>query len=346
MVGMLEYSCRVGGSARPAYLLGCLLYDNQPERAIQAWENARAVDDRWAMIHRNLALGYAQHQKDVPKAIASLEKAVQLDPGEPRFLYELDRLYEAGGSPVAVRLAALRWHREVAAKRDDALTRELELLIAAGLSAPPLLDEAMETLTRRHFRNWEGSGHIHNVYVDACLTRGRVRLASQQPQEALRDFAAALEYPENLEVGRGRRAARAAEIRYLTGLARQRLGHDSQANAAFEEAASTGDGGTADERFHRALALRKLGQAEEAKPVFERLVKSGEEQLTSGLAADYFAKFGEKQNERVRQANAHYTAGLGWLGRGDPARAEAEFRQALDLHPAHLGAATQLQPQR
>ena len=70
-------------------------------------------------------------------------------------------------------------------------------------------------------------------------------------------------------------------------------------------------------------------------------MKAGEEQLTKGEAADYFAKFGEKQSERVRQANAHYLSGLGQLGLGEKVKAEAEFKQALELHPAHLGALAQ-----
>ena len=65
---------------------------------------------------------------------------------------------------------------------------------------------------------------------------------------------------------------------------------------------------------------------------------AGTEQLTKAEAADYFAKFGEKQSERVRKANAHYLIGLGQLGLGQKAEARAEFKQALELHPAHLGA--------
>ena len=44
----------------------------------------------------------------------------------------------------------------------------------------------------------------------------------------------------------------------------------------------------------------------------------------------------------MRQANAHYLIGLGQLGLGDKVKAEAEFKQALELNPSHLGAVTQL----
>ena len=65
----------------------------------------------------------------------------------------------------------------------------------------------------------------------------------------------------------------------------------------------------------------------------------GDDELTrQSEAVDYFAKFGEKQSQRVREANAHYLIGLGQLGLGDKPKAAVEFKQALELHPAHLGA--------
>jgi len=319
--------------ANAAYLLGCLLYDNQPENALKAWEESRRRNEEFALVHRNLALAYAQHEKNIPKAIASLEKAVELDPKEPRFFYELDVQYEAGGAAVAKRLEMLTKHHDTVARRDDALTREISLLTVAGHA-----DRALALLRTRHFRNWEGSSQIHNVYVDARLAHGQHLLAEKKSREALREFEAALEYPENLEVGRARRAPRTAQIQYLVGTAQEALGDTAQAKAAFEKAAAGRDRGASESQYFHALALQKIGRAADAKPMFERLVKAGGEQLAQGETADYFAKFGEKQSERVRKANAHYLIGLGQHGLGDNAKAEAEFRQVLELHPSHLGA--------
>lgn len=321
-------------------LLGCLLYDNQPENAVRAWEESRRRNSQFAFTHRNLGLAYAQYEHDIPKAIASLEQAVELDPNEPRFFHELDREYEANGTPVARRLDLLLRHAEVVARRDDALTREIELLIVAGLSDPPKLDRAVELLTTHHFRNWEGSGQIHNVYVDALLARGQTRLKAGEAGNALKDFQAALEFPENLEVGRARRSPRNAQIQYLIGVAQTALGDSASATAAFEKAAA-GRGGGSESDYFRGLAMRKLGRQADAKPLFERLIKAGEGQLARGEPADYFAKFGEKQSDRVRQANGHYLIGLGRLGLGAVDLAKAEFKQALERHPAHLGAAGQ-----
>jgi tetratricopeptide (TPR) repeat protein len=180
------------------------------------------------------------------------------------------------------------------------------------------------------------------VYVDACLARGRELLAANQPREALREIEAALEYPANLEVGRARRSPRTAQIQYLIGTAHEALGQPARARAAFEEAAGSRGGGGSEADYYRALALGKIGRANDATPIFEGLVKAGGEQASKAETADYFAKFGERQNERVRQANAHYLVGLGQLGLGNRAGAEAEFRQAQELNPSHLGAVLQL----
>lgn len=319
------------------YLLGCLLYDNQPDEAVRAWEEARRRDGTMPLVHRNLGLAYLHHRKDIPAAVESLEKAIELNPGEPRLFYELDVLYEAGGVPVAKRLEVLTRHHETVAERDDALTREIRLLTVAGQAG-----RALELLKNRRFRNWEGSSQIHGVYVDACLAHGRELLASGRAADALRAFEAARDYPENLEVGRARRAARVAKIEYLVGMAHARAGESARAREAFERASARKEGGPSETQYYYTLALRKLGREEEAKTVFEGLVRAGERQRAEGEASDYFAKFGERESERVRKAEGHYLSGLGRLGLGEADLATKEFKTALELHPAHLGAVTQI----
>ena len=61
---------------------------------------------------------------------------------------------------------------------------------------------AIELLTKRHFHTWEGSGEVHDVYIDAYLLRGMKSFADKEYDKALEDYLAAGEYPENLEVGR------------------------------------------------------------------------------------------------------------------------------------------------
>ena len=51
---------------------------------------------------------------------------------------------------------------------------------------------------------------------------------------------------------------------------------------------------------------------------------------------------GRPQSARARQAMAHYTTGLGYLGLNEVAKAKAELKQSLELSPDLLGARTAL----
>jgi len=290
-------------------------------------------------VHRNLGNGYARAAKDPARAIASFEKALALAPGNARWYYELDRIYEAAGVAVEKRLALLRAHADTVAERDDALTRMLVLLIRSGEE-----DEALAVLRTRRFHNWEGSREIHDVYVDACLARGHRLFRAKEHARAREAYEAALEYPENMEVGRPYRDRRAAEAHYFIGLAHEALGDGAAAKASFEKATARILEGASEARYRQACALRKLGRDDEAARIFDGLVAHGAREVAGAASVDYFAKFGERQSERTRAAQAHYLLGLGYRGQGKDAEAQAEFRAALELAPDHLGARAQLAP--
>jgi tetratricopeptide (TPR) repeat protein len=322
--------------ARAPYYLGNLLFDNQPLKAIAAWEKAVQLDANFAPAHRNLGLARAQTQKNLPSATDNLEKAVALDPTNARLYYELDVLYEAGGTSLAKRLQNLTRRPEIVAQREDATTRLLALLTADGQC-----DEALRILRTRHFHNWEGSGELHDFYVNACSQRSRIRQRAQQFEGALKDAEAAFEYPVNQEVGKPRQERRLAQIEYLIGLAQEGLGTKDQAEAAFKKAAQAGENSPSEEQFYKALALQKTGQNDSATKIFEGLVKHGLAELERTTeTVDYFAKFGEKRAERLRLAQARYLAGLGYLGQGKTTEANTQFNQALEQDPCLLGALT------
>ncbi|HNQ87308.1 MAG TPA: DUF5107 domain-containing protein [Verrucomicrobiota bacterium] len=323
--------------ARGWYYLGNLLYDRQPERAIEAWERARTLQPSFALVHRNLGLAYAQTRRDPAAAVESLEQAVALNPAEPRFHYELDLQYEAAGAALAKRLAVLTQHHDVVAQRDDALTREIRLLIAAGET-----DRALSLLQTHRFHNWEGSSEIHDVYVDARLRRGRDLARAGQLRQALDEYTAALEYPDNLEVGRPHRDRRAPLVHCFQARAHAALGETEQAQTLLEQAVARLDRSASETAYWQARALQQLGRNDEAQQLFSQLAAQGEARQTAGETADYFAKFGERQSERVRQAQGHFLAGLGYAGQGRDADARAAFTRAVELHPAHLGALTHL----
>lgn len=329
---------REPNDARAPYYLGNLLYDHQPEPAIATWETARARDPRLALTHRNLGLAYAAVRSDLPSAIASLEQAVALDPTDARLFYELDMVSEAAGIDPAVRLARLERHRQIVNSRDDATTRMIILLTQQGGN-----DRALELLRTRQFHNWEGGGEIREAYVDALLTRGVRALHHGKPDSALRDFKAALDFPKNLAVGRPRRDGRLVQIQCLIGDAFTALDQPTEARSAYTTAADDAAARAGDAGYYRARALLQLNRRNDADPLFESLVTSGRQLLTASPAADYFAKFGERESARARESRSHYWVALGEAGLGRTASAIASLQRALQSNPAHLWARTYLE---
>ena len=336
---------------RAPYYLGNLLYDRQPQAAIKAWERARSLDGRFAMVHRNLADGYAWTEQDYGKAIGSLETAVSLQP-LPKFLDELDGLYEKAGVSPQKRLAMLEKHQEAVLERDDALTREIRLYVELGN-----YDKALEMLlSGHHYTVWEGGRRYSALasYKDARVLKGHNYMKAGQYREALKQYEAALEYPENFSIGRPTDGGKAPVIYYFMATAYEALGDTNRARTFLEKSAAppskvyepSHEAVTYEPEilFYRASAAQKLGRTAQAARIFDSLIKSGQEAVQSSgdERPDYFAKFGERESKEVREAQGHYMLGLGYLGSGKQQEAKAELEQAVKLNVNLLEARSHL----
>ena len=151
----------------------------------------------------------------------------------------------------------------------------------------------------------------------------------------------ALEYPENLEVGRRGYDWRSSRIQYFIGTAYEKLGDAEKAEKSFEKAVSF-DVGESPILYYQGLAYQKMGQQAKAAEIFDILIDTGKEMLEEGISTDFFAKFGEREDQAARMASAHYLAGLGYLGKGIKTEAKTKFEKALELNANHLWAAAQL----
>ncbi len=321
----------------PRYYLGNLLFDHQPRRALALWEQAAELGGDFPTLHRNIALGYSRVKNDPARAIASLERAHELEPDDAQILLELDQLYEADGRQPASRLALLEDCQPTADEHDGILAREIVLYVRQGK-----FDRAIELLTGHTFTVWEGSGNIHDVWMDALIARGRARLEAGNHDGALQDFRLALTWPVNLAVGRPRDGGREPEVRYYLGKAYAAMGQKAEARKQYKLAMQKIHPPVSQLAFTQALAQLELGQRDKADGTFKALESSGREYIAHGGAVDYFAKFGERQSENQRMAEAHYILGLGLLGQGKQGAAKAEFGKALELNINHLGAADKL----
>jgi tetratricopeptide (TPR) repeat protein len=326
------------------YYLGNLLFDWQPDEAVKLWEKSVSLGAMFPIVYRNLAIAYSHQEKNIEldKAIASLEKAVSLDSKYAIHFFELDQLYEAAGIAPEKRLAILEKNHKTVTERDDSLSREISLKVNMGK-----YDEAVELMRGRKFNIWEGGSrfNVNDCWTDAYLLSGHKHFAAGRYKEALADYQASVEFPENLRASRGRGSGRNAEVSYWIATAYETLGDRENAEKFWTESSSAGRsrGGRSTQRYYQALSLRKLGKNEDVEEIFGDLVKSGNEALQrSSSQIDFFAKFGEQQSQRSRLADAHYMAGLGHLGLNEKDKARQEFNQALEAGPDHLGAKTML----
>jgi len=313
--------------ARAPYYLGNLLFDLQPVKAIAAWEKSSSIDPSFATVHRNLGLAYARVKNDLPTAVASLQKAVAADPRDPRLYYELDILYEAVGVDPQKRLALLEENHGIVSGHDDALSREIRLLMQTGR-----FDRALELLRVHHFHVWEGGGEIYGLWVEANLLRGRELLDAKNGRDALKYFEAAMTYPSNLEVAPPSRGTSSAKALYLIALANDFMGKKSEA-AAYSEKAAALEPGWSEQSYFKGLALARLGREAEAIKTFQGLVNLARERLAASPSMDFFEKFGEKQSAAAHEAQYRFLAGLGLKGLNRNPEAAAEFRKALALNP-------------
>jgi tetratricopeptide (TPR) repeat protein len=344
--------------ARAAYYLGNVLYDWQPEEATRMWEASAALDASFAITHRNLAIAY-MHQAsgaDILKAIAELEKAVSLEHKYALHFTELDELYEQAGTPLEKRLALFQQNAAVVARRDDALNRAVALQVASGQ-----VDEAIRTMTTHTFAVAEGANlNVVDHWTEAHILRAQEEIQRKRYQEALADLQAAATIPANLPMGFGFGGANArdAELAYWTGVAYEASGDTERAAASWKRAVAPPEpgaqrranqmgrvpaGGSA-QGYYQGLAFQKLGQTEKAQALFQSLVESGQNELKqpAPAAGGRGDRGGRGIPPRTRTANAHYLAGLGYLGLKDQAQAKAELSQAVQINPDLVGARTAL----
>jgi tetratricopeptide (TPR) repeat protein len=340
--------------ARAPYYLGNLIYDGQPAEATSLWEKSAAIDPKFTMVWRNLSIAYSHEPGDnsTNKAISALEKAVALNDPYPTHFSELDKLYQTAGTSVEKRLAVLEQNQKVVVKKDESLGALINLKTMVGKP-----EEAITLLKNRIFIITEGGSAFSSgqAWVEAHLVLGLKYLGKKQNKEALAEFEAAVNLPENLRSEQ--RGFRSNEINYWTGCAQSALGEKDKARKSWEKVLNTanpgareGGGGQplvvirasqGEQRYYQALAKIKLGQKEGNEEIFRELVDSGTKALNQReetVTAPVVSPRSGRQSARSNTAMAHYNMGLGYAGLGDKAKAREELKAALQIMPDYLSA--------
>ncbi len=314
------------------YYQGNIMFDDRPEKAIEKWEKAVQINPDFAIAHRNLGWGYNHTYDNKLRAIREYEAAIKLNPEDARYYYELDKLYEENNADPEKRLEMLTKNHEHLSQREDALIREIMVLVLNRH-----YDKAINYLNENFFHIQEGSRGLHDVHVDAHLLRGLSYLEDGQYQKALDDFFMADKYPANHQIGRDPDYVRNAQIYYYTGLAYEKLGENDRAEVFYNKTVSQ-DIENSVYLYYQALAYEKLDESKNADELYNALISTGEDYIQDLDEVDFFAKFGSGESIRERQATGHYMIGLGKSGKGSRKEAVSHFEKTTELDKSRLWA--------
>ena len=325
------------------YYLGNLLYDKKRyEEAIREWEVSADLDPTFSIVWRNLGIAYFNVRKDPLRAAAAYEKAFSENPDDARVLYEFDQLRKCLNVPPEERLSVLQKYPALREHRDD-LTVEFVTL----LNETDQPEKALSILSSRRFNPWEGGeGLVSGQYVWAHLLIGRSRLEQGQPDEALKHFALAREYPHNLGEGKHLLTPE-AHLDYFTGAALAQLGRESEARGYWSRAVE-GESPITWITYYRALSNLALGRHAEAKQMLHEMRAFAEKQSRVKVKIDYFATslpnflLFEDDLDKRNRIDCLFIVALAELGEGKTDRALDLLKEVLTMDPNHLAAQAEL----
>lgn len=334
--------------AKAPYYLGNLLYDKDRfEDAVYFWEESTKRDSKFSIVWRNLGIGYFNILNQPAKALAAFDKAVELNPGESRLVYERDQLWKRVGKSAQVRLAELEKNLKVVRERDDLAVELASLYNQTGQS-----EKAAKIVSSREFQPWEGGeGLALGQHVRTNLSLGRAALTANDVRRAREYFAAALNAPKNL--GEAKHIfMNQSDVHYWLGLAYEKLGKTKDARIHWELAAShAGDFQNMSVRlyseltYYTARALEALGKKAEAAKLFKAMLTYAKGLEKEIAKIDYFATslptmllFNDDLQFR-QVTSARFMQALANFGLGKRAEAQKLVKDVLKREPSHAAAA-------
>ncbi len=198
-------------------------------------------------------------------------------------------------------------------------------------------DRAIDYLNEGYFQRQEGLTDLHGYHVDAHLLRGMAYLTRDEISNALNDFLAAYQFPENHQIGKDPNYVRNPQINYLLGMVYRELGEDEKAESYFKAAINQKISPSV-YRYYQGMSFSELGNDKKAGEIFGELIDLGQERLDQLSEVNFFAKFGSGSTKEQRQAAGHYMIALGLMGKKKMSEAKTAFKNVLQLNPYHIWA--------
>ncbi|MDO8951288.1 MAG: DUF5107 domain-containing protein [Draconibacterium sp.] len=317
------------------YYIGNILYDKQPEFAIENWKKAVELNPGLAIAYRNIGWGYYRHYNNIPEAISYYEKAMKITQKEAIYYTELDMLYELNNESIEKRLKLFEGNNEVIKNRDDATIRQISVLTLAGQP-----EKAVEYIDGVKYSYREGASMVREVKIDAQLTLGKQYFAQKNYQKAHEYFLKA-QVPEE-EAGSDQLGSRDIQVNYHIGLAFKALNEKTKADEFFKKAADKKTANMGVMNYYQGLSYLELGDKSNAEKVFGLMIKEANEQLENRNVAKAGVIFGENEAENVRKSRLYTIKGLGLKGLNKTKEATKNLQTAVELSHSNLWATIEL----
>lgn len=223
----------------------------RPAESVAHWQKAVELNPSLSVAYRNLGLYAWAVTNDLAMAEGFYKKAIEARPADQTLYRDLaDILLAQGRRPDAIRVLESTPYEKL--PRADII-----IMLAQACLDEQRYSRVIELLeSTPYFVNWEGQTITWDIFYKAHMKRGRVRFDAHDLAGALRDFEAALTYPENIGVGRSNRPQEAA-AQYWKGRALQLLGRPEDAKLAWQEGAA-GREGSGEQNEHRQLCVTAL----------------------------------------------------------------------------------------
>jgi len=315
-----------------AYLyLGNFLTSNfRWEEGLEAYREAEGINDKFSVLHRNIARILQEKKEDIKGAIEEYEKAIECNPDDFNYYVALDGLYTKQG----LNEKRIKLFKKAPSKvKSDFRIKLHQALLNVHLGK---YEEAIKILKENKFHSLsEVSTFAHDIWVKANIGQGLFLLRKGEFEGAVRRFQAATEYPGNLRIGAPAETI-APRAYYLEGLCYEKMNDKAGAFRFWKKAVKEPTGkyhkqpyvkisipSWSEGSYYKALAFRKLGEESKANELLQRIVEIGSSKTTL-------------------HSRDLYVLGLGWLGKGKEGRARQLFEKAIEKEPNFIEAKWQL----
>jgi tetratricopeptide (TPR) repeat protein len=163
------------------FLLGSLFLSSaSSDDAIREWQEARRLDPRLPVLHRNLGRTLFLVNGDAEGALAVFLQGMESDPTNVDLYAGADQALSVLGRPTAERIAALERFPDRAHMPPELLQK-----LALDLAEVARADEGEALLAGRFFPREEGGTNVRQVFVEIRLQKALVLARAGRRAEAL-----------------------------------------------------------------------------------------------------------------------------------------------------------------